>query len=82
MFKIGDKIRVRKPEDVTESPTWEPEMDFATKGIQTIFKVSGGDIILEDGDGEIWFFSPNWCTKAIITCEGLNKQALIEKYVS
>lgn len=55
-FKIGDRVVLHKPNDVSESPHWTPEMEWFD-GVEIIIKcISDGGRIIHEG----YAFNVHW----------------------
>ncbi len=60
-FKVGDRVRVRKPADVDQEPGWSDEMDKFDGTVQEIREVHPQDRIVRFvGDRHWWAFHFDW----------------------
>lgn len=60
-FKIGDRVRVRKPADVERSPRWLGEMEKFDGTEQKISEVRDSDCVVKFvGDSRKWNFHFDW----------------------
>lgn len=61
---VGDRVRIRKPEDVDEAPTWEEGMDFLD-GMESVvvgFRKDSDKQWVAVRAGDEWKLSPSWLT--------------------
>lgn len=56
-FKVGDEVRVHKPRDLDESPTWISQMDEYDGRIVTLKKCSPTERYWEIGE---WYYNEDW----------------------
>ena len=63
-FRDGDRVIIKKPKDVTESPYWsEPEMDKFAGETVTVEQVDGNTFYIVEDDGE-WQYGDQWAELA------------------
>lgn len=65
MFKVGDRVRIKKPKNPTESPFWvEPEMDKFDGALVTVSGLNGDEFNINEDDGE-WTWGTHWVEHAV-----------------
>lgn len=67
LFLAGDKIRVRKPLDISEYPIWVSSMDGMDGEVYTVGYCD--DNVVEVNE-KIWSLDPKWCTKIELEEDG------------
>lgn len=62
MFRVGDKVRIHKPENINEWPTWTSDMGMFDNKIGTVTAVSpfNSNEYYCYIDYESWSFNTNW----------------------
>lgn len=65
MFRIGDKVKIHKPKDISELPTWTSDMDTFDNKVGTVTDVTSFNSNEHYCyiDYELWCFNINWLEK-------------------
>lgn len=64
-FKAGDRVRVRRPANIHESPGWTPKMERhhdKIRLVRDVHHLNGGRCRVYLEDETIFTFHPNWLT--------------------
>lgn len=57
-FKVGQKVRISKPNNTRENPGWVPDMDCLVGGVYLIDRITKSGYLQVQG----WSFLPSWVT--------------------